>query len=314
MGANECRLSVIIPVFNERQSLRPLLAKLQAVLDRGQGPYEILYVDDGSTDGSGSELRKLTKEEKQVRALVFRRNFGKAAALSAGFHKARGEILITMDGDLQDDPEEIPALLGKLDEQLDLVSGWKYPRHDPLRRRIMSSIFNYVTRRVTGVPLHDFNCGFKAYRREAVEGLKLYGELYRFLPALVASRGYRVGEMKVRHFPRQFGRSKYGIERVLRGFFDLITVVYITKYQTRPMHLLGPIGMATFLAGVVINIYLTVRWFMGEGIGSRPLFFLGILLVVFGIQVVSLGVLAELITYTSHRPEDPYRIREELGD
>jgi glycosyltransferase involved in cell wall biosynthesis len=232
---------------------------------------------------------------------MLRRNFGKAAALGAGFAQARGEVIVTIDGDLQDDPAEIPKLLAKLDEGFDLVSGWKTKRRDPLRRRIPSRTFNAVTGWVSGVRLHDMNCGLKAYRAEVVRGLRLYGELHRFIPVLADHRGYRIAEVPVNHRPREHGRSRYGLERYLRGFFDLLTVSFIGRYRQRPLHLFGGLGLALSFAGFGILVYLTVDKALGHAIGGRPLLILGVLLVVVGIQIFSLGLITELIT--SHHEE-----------
>ena len=230
-----------------------------------------------------------------------RRNFGKAAALDAGFAEAAGDIVVTIDGDLQDDPAEIPRLLAKLDEGFDLVSGWKEKRRDPLTRRIPSKLFNSVTGRVSGVRLHDMNCGLKAYRAEVVQGMRLYGELHRYIPVLAHYRGYRIAELPVHHRPREHGRSNYGVERYLRGFLDLLTVTFMGRYRHRPLHLFGGIGLLTSLIGLIILVYLTVVKLAGHAIGQRPLLTLGVLLLVVGIQLLSLGLISELIT--SHHEE-----------
>lgn len=231
----------------------------------------------------------------QVRALKLRRNFGKSIALAAGFKVAHGDVIFTMDADLQDDPKEIPRFLEALDGGLDLVSGWKRKRNDPLSKTLPSLLFNRATAWITGVKLHDFNCGFKAYRREVIEQLKLYGELHRYIPALANDAGFRIGEIEVEHHPRRFGVTKYGLERYVRGFLDLITILATTRYLQRPGHLFGGLGVGFGLLGVIILGYLSVIWLMGESIGHRPLFFAGILLMVFSVQMISLGVIAELL-------------------
>jgi glycosyltransferase involved in cell wall biosynthesis len=287
-------ISVVVPVLNEEHSLESLYAEISAALD-GHA-FEVVFVDDGSTDGSMDVLGRLHAETTNVVVVHLRRNFGKAAALQAGFLEARGEIVVTIDADLQDDPAEIPKLLSKLDEGFDLVSGWKARRNDPFLRRLFSRWFNRATAVVSGVRLHDVNCGLKAYRAEVLEGMRLYGELHRFIPVLAAYQGYRVAETPVNHRPRQHGRSRYGTERYVRGFLDLLSVTFMGRYRYRPLHLFGGIGLFMGAFGFIILIYLTVLWFWGEGIGHRPLLTLGVLLVVVGIQLVSLGLLSELIT------------------
>ncbi|HEV8686790.1 MAG TPA: glycosyltransferase family 2 protein, partial [Gaiellaceae bacterium] len=256
-------------------------------------------------------LTRLHAVQPNVRVVRLRRNFGKAAALDAGFRNATGDIVVTMDGDLQDDPAEIPRLLAKLDEGFDLVSGWKARRRDPLSRRVLSRVFNWVTGRVSGVRLHDMNCGLKAYRAEVVRGLSIYGELHRFIPVLAHYRGFRVGELSVNHRPRREGRSRYGMERYLRGFLDLLTVTFMGRYRHRPLHLFGGLGLALGFAGFLICLYLTALWFAGHAIGHRPLLTLGVLLVVVGMQFLSLGLIGEMIT-THHEERAVERDPEEL--
>ena len=294
-------ISVVVPVHNEERSVALLYDELDSALQPLRTPWEAVFVDDGSTDGTHAALTRLHAGHENVVAVRLRRNFGKAAALAAGFGQARGEVIVTIDGDLQDDPAEIPRLLLKLDEGFDLVSGWKTRRRDPLRRRVLSRIFNSVTGWVSGVHLHDMNCGLKAYRAEVVRGLRLYGELHRFIPVLAYQRGYRVAELPVNHRPREHGRSRYGLERYVRGFLDLLTVSFIGRYRHRPLHLFGGVGLALSVGGTGILIYLTVVKIMGHAIGGRPLLILGVLLVVVGIQLISLGLITELIT--SHHEE-----------
>jgi dolichol-phosphate mannosyltransferase len=289
-------ISVVVPVYNEERSVALLYEELQAALDPLDTGWEVVYVDDGSTDGSFAALTRLHALHDNVRVVRLRRNFGKAAALAAGFGHATGEVIVTIDGDLQDDPAEIPRLLAKLEEGFDLVSGWKAKRQDPLARRAFSRLFNAGVGLVSGVHLHDMNCGLKAYRASVVRGLPLYGELHRFLPVLAHQRGYRIAELPVNHRPRAHGRSRYGFERYLRGFFDLLSVSFIGRYRHRPLHLFGGLGLLTMLGGGACLLYLTVLKVQGHAIGSRPLLILGVLLVVVGIQLLSLGLIGEMIT------------------
>jgi glycosyltransferase involved in cell wall biosynthesis len=289
-------ISVVIPVRDEERSIALLYDELRAALEPGGEEWEAVFVDDGSTDGTFAALTRLHAAERNVRVVRLRRNFGKSAALAAGFAQAEGNVVVTIDGDLQDDPQEIPRLLAKLEEGFDLVSGWKARRRDRLSRRVPSRIFNRVTGWVSGLRLHDMNCGLKAYRAEVVKGLRIYGELHRFIPVLAHYRGFRVAELPVNHRPREHGRSRYGIERYLRGFFDLLTVTFIGRYRTRPLHLFGGLGLLLGLAGVAVLGYLTVLKAAGHAIGHRPLLTLGVLLVVVGMQFFSLGLLGEMIT------------------
>jgi len=289
-------ISVVVPVFNEERSVALLYEELQAALDPLDEGWEAVYVDDGSTDGSFAALTRLHALHENVRVVRLRRNFGKSAALAAGFSHAAGDVIVTIDGDLQDDPAEIPHLLAKLDEGFDLVSGWKAKRRDPLSRRAFSRLFNTAVGLVSGVHLHDMNCGLKAYRASVVRGLPLYGELHRFLPVLAHQRGYRIAELPVNHRPRAHGRSRYGLERYLRGFFDLLTVSFIGRYRHRPLHLFGGLGLLTIVGGSACLLYLTFLKAQGHAIGNRPLLILGVLLVVVGIQLLSLGLIGEMIT------------------
>ena len=294
-------LSVVVPVRNEERSVALLYDELAAALDPLGEAWEAVFVDDGSTDGSFAALTRLHAAAANVRVVRLRRNFGKAAALVAGFDQAQGETIVTVDGDLQDDPSEIPRLLAKLEEGFDLVSGWKTRRRDPLVRRVLSRLFNAVTSRFSGVRLHDMNCGLKAYRAEVVRGLRIYGELHRFIPVLAHYRGYRIAELPVNHRPREHGRSRYGPERYLRGFLDLLTVSFIGRYRHRPLHLFGGLGLALGAIGLGILVYLTILKLGGHAIGGRPLLTLGVLLVVVGLQFFSLGLISEMIT--SHHEE-----------
>jgi glycosyltransferase involved in cell wall biosynthesis len=303
-------LSVVVPVYNEERSVELLYDEIAAALDPLDHEWEAVFVDDGSTDGSFAALTRLHSRAPNVRVVRLRRNFGKAAALAAGFAQASGDVIATLDADGQDDPAELPRLLAKLDEGYDLVSGWKVRRRDPWRRRLVSRVFNAVTGWISGVRLHDMNCGLKAYRAEVVRGLPLYGELHRFIPVLAHERGYRVTELAVNHRPREHGRSRYGIERYLRGFFDLITVTFMGRYRHRPLHLFGGLGLALGGIGFLICVYLTILWFAGNAIGHRPLLTLGVLLVVVGMQFLSLGLIGEMIT-THHEERALERGRDE---
>jgi glycosyltransferase involved in cell wall biosynthesis len=304
-------ISVVVPVHDEERSVGLLYEELQAALDPLDEPWEAVFVDDGSADGSFGALTRLHAAEPNVRVVRLRRNFGKSAALAAGFAVAEGDTVVTIDGDLQDDPAEIPRLLAKLDEGFDLVSGWKTKRRDPWRRRVPSRIFNTVTSRVSGLRLHDMNCGLKAYRAEVLRGVRIYGELHRFLPVLAHYRGFRVAELPVNHRPRTHGRSNYGMERYVRGFLDLLTVSFMGRYRHRPLHLFGGLGLLLGALGTAILVYLTVLKATGEAIGHRPLLTLGVLLVVVGLQFFSLGLMSELIT-SHHEERAAERDREQL--
>lgn len=297
-------ISVVVPVFNEERSVGPLVDELQAALDALDRPSEILFVDDGSSDGTADRLAALAAEHERVGVVTLRRNFGKAIALMAGFREARGEVIITIDGDLQDDPSEIPTLLAELDAGADLVSGWKRDRQDPWSRRAASKVFNGVTAKVTGSTLHDLNCGFKAYRAEVVRSLALTGDQYRYIPVLAQNEGFRVTEVPVNHRQRSFGHSKYGLERYLRGFLDLMTITFIGRYHHRPMHLFGGLGTVLMGTGFLICAYLTVIRLLGEAIGGRPLLLLGVLLIVVGVQLFTIGLVSEMLQRYHVRPQD----------
>jgi len=304
-------ISVVVPLLNEEESLEPLLAEVTAALDVCDDEFEVVFVDDGSTDGSMRVLSRLHDEHANVVVVQLRRNFGKATALQAAFLEARGDVIVTIDADLQDDPAEIPQLLAKLDEGFDLVSGWKTRRNDPFFRRFFSKIFNWATGAVSGVHLHDVNCGLKAYRAEVLQGMRIYGELHRFIPVLAAYRGFRVAEIPVNHRARQHGRSRYGPERYLRGFFDLLSVTFMGRYRHRPLHLFGGLGLLMGAVGFIFLLYLTMLKLWGYGIGQRPLLTLGVLLIVVGIQLVSLGLISELVT-SQHEERTGERERIEL--
>ncbi len=294
-------ISVVVPVCDEERSVAQLYGEIADALGTLARPWEAVFVDDGSTDGTFAALTHLHDRHDNVRVVRLRRNFGKAAALQAGFEEAQGDVVVTIDGDLQDDPAEIPKLLAKLEEGFDLVSGWKAKRRDPLTRRLPSRVFNWASGAVSGLRLHDLNCGLKAYRAEVVEGLRIYGELHRFIPVLAHYRGFRVAELPVNHRPREHGRSRYGLERYLRGFLDLLTVTFMGRYRHRPLHLFGGVGLLLGAIGTLLLAYLTVLKLSGEAIGHRPLLTLGVLLVVVGVQLLSLGLVSELVA--SHHEE-----------
>ncbi len=306
------RISVIVPLFNEKEALEQLYTEIATEIDQLPYSFELIFVDDGSSDGSLDVLRRLLSSDSRIRVIRFRRNFGKSAALTAGFACARGDCIVTMDADLQDQPSEMAKLLERLGEGYDLVSGWKRVRHDPLTRRLASRVFNFTTALLTGVPLHDINCGFKAYRREVIAEIRVYGEMHRYIPVLASYRGFRVGEVAVSHRPRPFGVSKFGAGRFMGGFFDLCTVIMLTRYNSKPLHVFGILGVFSFLAGLAVETYLTAGWFLGRPIVARPLFFLGIVLLLVGVQFIFFGLLAEMIAYSS-RKEGEYSIQEVLG-
>jgi glycosyltransferase involved in cell wall biosynthesis len=304
-------LSVLVPVLDEAESVDELAARIAAVAESLQLSFEIVFVDDGSRDGTVERIRAAHQRDPRVKLVRLRRNFGKAAALCAGFDHCRGRLVLTMDGDLQDDPEEIPRLLEALDSRdLDLVSGWKRQRSDPASKRWPSRFFNWVTRCVARVELHDFNSGFKVYRREVLEQVSIYGELHRFIPVLASRRGFRVGEIEVRHHARRHGASKYGWDRLYKGLLDLITVLFITKYTRRPLHLFGAFGLIFLGVGFGVNLYLAILWFGGEPLSNRPLLLFGVLVMVLGFQILTTGLLGEMITFKSFRRTDSYSVRE----
>jgi glycosyltransferase involved in cell wall biosynthesis len=309
----EIDVSVVVPVLDEVGTVEKLSQLVAEVLD-GEGlSHEIVFVDDGSSDGTSDRVREAHERDPRVKLIRFRRNFGKAAALCAGFDVARGRLIVTMDGDLQDDPREIPRMIAALEERdLDLISGWKADRKDPASKRYPSLLFNWVTRKLAQVDVHDFNCGFKIYRREVLEEISIYGELHRYIPVLASRRGFRIGELPVAHHPRRHGRSKYGWDRFYKGLLDLITVLFITKYTRRPLHLFGLVGLLAVGIGFSISLYLAIGWTMGESLSNRPLLLLGILLMILGIQVLTTGLIGEMITLRTFRGRDSYSVRERL--
>ncbi len=314
----EIDVSIVIPLFNEIENVADLYSQLVPVLDNLERKSEIIMVDDGSTDGTFEALKEIQGQDRRVWVIQLRRNFGQAAAFSAGFDFARGSVLVTMDGDLQNDPADIPKLLEKIDEGYDIVSGWRVRRKDfLLTRRIPSMTANALISKVTGVKLHDYGCSLKAYRMEVVKNIRLYGELHRFIPAIASWMGTRVAEIPVNHSPRIYGRSKYGLGRTIRVFLDLITVKFLLNYATRPLQIFGMAGLISFIAGMAISIYLTIlRLFFGEALSDRPILLLAILLIMLGVQLILMGLLGELIVRTYHESQDKpiYAVREILGD
>lgn len=310
-------LSVVVPVYNEEESLEQLHRRLAEVLTGLGRPYELIFVDDGSRDASFDVLQRLQAADGRMRVVRLRRNFGQTAAFSAGFDRARGEVIVTIDADLQNDPADIPALLAKIQEGNDVVSGWRRDRQDRfLDRRLPSIIANRLISWVTGVRLHDYGCSLKAYRRDVLSDVRLYGELHRFLPALAHGMGARVAEMPVSHFPRRFGRSKYGISRTLKVLLDLLAVKFLLSYSTRPIHIFGLLGMGSLSIGAALLAYLgVVRLILHQDIGDRPLVLLAILLTIFGAQLVTSGLLAELVirTYYEAQGKPTYTVRDDLG-
>ncbi len=311
MKCSDCTLdySVIVPLLNEEESLPELHRQLTDVLSKLSDKYEILYIDDGSTDNSNSVLQSLKQNDPKVKVYNFQKNYGKAAALDLGFTDAQGGVVITIDADLQDDPYEIPKLVNKLDEGYGVVSGWKKKRKDPLNKTLPSKIFNFVASILTGIKIHDFNCGLKCFRNEVVKNINVYGELHRYIPALAYFEGFRIGEVEVLHHPRRYGKTKYGLARFFYGFFDILTVIFVTKYTHRPLHLFGFVGLFIFFLGFGVNSYLTIIWFYGVGIGQRPLLFLGILLTILGIQFISIGLLGEMIVNFSKIEKKSYKVK-----
>ncbi len=321
-GANSClQLSVVLPIYNEAESLAHLLDELGPALEATGRTYEIICVDDGSTDGSFAELRKRRALDNRVRVVRFRRNFGQTAAFAAGFARARGDIVITMDADLQNDPADIPMLLTKIDEGYDVVSGWRMNRWREgfssfVTRKVPSATANWLISMGTGVTLHDYGCALKAYRSEVVKSINLYGDLHRFIPAIASYYGVTVAEVPVNYRSRKFGRSKYGIGRITRVLLDLLTVRFLLSYSTRPIQIFGLMGLASFALGVVIGIYLSfMKLVFGIDLAERPLLLLAILLVMIGVQFITMGLLAELIVRTYHESQGKpiYIVREELG-
>ncbi|HKY36738.1 MAG TPA: glycosyltransferase family 2 protein [Polyangiaceae bacterium] len=305
------RLSFVVPFMDEEGTLRELADRIDQACQQAGESYELLFVDDGSRDGSVRVVEQLVLQRPQLRLLELQGNFGKSAALAAGFAEARGDIVFTLDADLQDDPKEIPRFLAKLEEGVDLVSGYKAKRHDPISKVVPSRVFNAMVRVLTGVRLHDVNCGFKAYRAVVIKNLRLYGEMHRFVPVLAHWKRFRIAEIVVEHHPRRFGSSKFGGGRFFRGLTDLLTVFFLLRYERRPAHFFGAVGAMVLLVGTGLLSYLSVLWMMGQRIGQRPLLILGVLLVVVGLQILATGLIAELIVHLGSG-QAPYVLRRRL--
>lgn len=316
-------VSIIVPVYNERDSLRELLRQIDAMAATNPqvGHPEVVLVDDGSTDGSWEVIESLAATRPGTLGVRFRRNFGKAAALSAGFERAGGEVYVTMDADLQDDPAEVPRLLAAVEGGLDCVSGWKQRRHDPWHKTYPSRVFNRMINSLTGLNLHDHNCGLKAYRAEIFQEVQIYGELHRFVPSLAAARGFKVGELVVNHRPRTAGVSKYGFERFIKGFLDLLTVYFLTAFRNRPQHLLGRAGLGIFAVGTLVLTVLTASWILTRifdlggvvHLHQSALFYYSILAMLLGAQLLSIGFIAELVTALHRSPAPPYSVAQTAG-
>lgn len=306
-----CDISVVIPLLNEEGSLPELSGRLREVLSSISQAWEVWFVDDGSTDASFEIIRQVRAAEPRFKCVRFRRNYGKSAALAVGFQQARGAIVVTMDADLQDDPDEIPRLIAALNDGWDMVSGWKKKRYDPITKTLPSKFFNYVTARMSGLRLHDFNCGLKGYTRNVTQHVQLYGEMHRYIPVLAKMAGFTCTEIAVQHHPRKFGRTKFGFSRFFKGFLDLLTVLFTSRYTQRPLHVFGTIGSLLFFAGLLINGWLTVEWLLGRPMSNRPLVFLGMLLMLVGIQLISTGLIAEMIAKKEYSTAD-YTVRELL--
>ncbi|MGE5352516.1 MAG: glycosyltransferase [Acidobacteriota bacterium] len=303
------KVSIVVPLYNEEESLRPLANEIKKAMRMISAEYEVIFVDDGSTDKSLSVLKEISRVDPKFKYISFRKNYGKSAALQMGFKQVTGDVVITMDADLQDDPNEIVNLLQKLEEGYDLVSGWKKQRFDPFIKRHSSKFFNYVTGLMSGIKIHDFNCGLKAYRREVVKNLNVYGELHRYMPVLADWQGFTIAEIPVKHHPRRYGSTKFGISRFFKGFIDLMTVIFTTRYIKRPMHLFGFLGAIAFLIGFVVNGYLSIEWMMGHSLSNRPLLFFGMLLIIVGVQFFSVGLLGEMMVHSMQNDKE-YSVKD----
>jgi glycosyltransferase involved in cell wall biosynthesis len=304
------KLSIVIPLFNEEESLNPLANEIRKAIKLLNINYEVIFVDDGSTDGSLKMIKDICKQDRRFRYISFRKNYGKSAALQMGFKQVTGDVVVTMDADLQDDPNEIGNLIKKLQEGNDLVSGWKKKRFDPIIKRYSSRFFNYITRIMSGIKIHDFNCGLKAYRVEVVQSIKIYGELHRYVPVLADWNGFSVAEIPVIHHARRYGKTKFGISRFFKGFIDLLTVIFATRYIKRPMHFFGFLGAIAFLTGLIVNGYLAYEWgFNHQALSNRPMLFLGMLLIIVGVQLFSVGLLGEMLVHNT-MDEKEYIIKD----
>jgi len=304
------KLSVVVPLFNEQDSLQPLSAEIRKVCIANNFDFEVIFVDDGSTDNSLKVIKDICRGDRRFKYVSFQKNYGKSAALNIGFKKASGTVVVTMDADLQDDPGEIPNLILKLNEGFDMVSGWKKKRYDPFIKKHSSKFFNAVTRWFSGVKIHDFNCGLKIYKKNVLDQIRVYGELHRYIPVLANWKGFSVAELVVTHHPRKFGYTKFGISRFFKGFVDLLTVVFITRYAKRPMHLFGFLGAFSLIAGTILNLVLTYqKLFHNMPLSNRPMLFLGVLLIIVGMQFFSLGLIGEMMVSSSHTSNE-YTLRD----
>jgi glycosyltransferase involved in cell wall biosynthesis len=306
------RITVLVPAWNEAESVPVLHREIVAALEALQQPWEVIYVDDGSRDGTGDAIGALAAQDPRVRGVSLRRNFGKSAALATGFELARGEWVVTMDADLQDDPAELPRLIEQLESGYDLVSGWKQNRKDPITKTIPSRFFNTVTSWAAGIRLHDFNCGFKIYRREVTQAIEVYGEFHRFMPALAHWAGFRVGEVPVHHRARRYGKSKFGAARFINGFLDLMSAAFISTSELKPLHVFGRIGLWFLLLGAAIGVWFVAQWVGGAPIRVRPLMLFGMGLAVIGIQLILMGLLAQMIAHLGAHRSYPARRRYNL--
>jgi glycosyltransferase involved in cell wall biosynthesis len=307
-------VTLVIPVYEEAESVTELYRQIDAALEPLDIKVQIVFVDDGSRDGTLGSLQRIFDTDTRIEVLSLRRNFGKTAALLAGFQRASGAIVITMDGDLQDDPKEIPRFLAALEDEKDLVSGWKRSRHDPLTKTAPSKVFNFVVRKATGIPLHDFNCGFKAYRLEVLDELKLYGELHRFIPVMAFWKGFRIGELEVEHHPRRFGRSKFGAGRLFKGMLDFLKVMFLTRYLQRPLQLFGILGLGVWLLGALGFLYILALKVEGQHVFQNhgPLLFLSGIAIISGIQLFMLGLVGEMLRHYAFRPTEEYSVKQAL--
>lgn len=313
--ADKIDISIVIPTFNEEKNVRLLYNELRPVLDKLNKKYEIIYVDDGSTDRTYDELVSMNNADKIVKVIQFRKNFGQTAAMDCGFKSAQGKVIIVMDADLQNDPNDIPRLLEKMDEGYDVVSGWRYNRRDPFSKKVFSKVANIIRRNLTGEKIHDSGCSLKAYKKECFDDLDLYGEMHRFIPALLMWKGFKIGEIKVNHRKRKHGKTKYGIKRLLKGFLDILVVKFWMQYSGRPIHLFGGLGILSFFFGFLIGIYLTIlKLFFSQPLSNRPLLLLSMLLVILGVQLFMFGVLADIMikNYFSGNGKSIYSIKNKV--
>lgn len=308
-------MSVVIPLLNEAESLPELSAQLEKELfSLTNDSYEVIFVDDGSTDNSYEIIKEINKNNPKFKAIRFRRNFGKSAALAVGFERAKGQYVATMDADLQDDPKELSNLLKKINEGYDLVSGWKKERHDPISKTLPSKLFNYVTSKTSGIKLHDFNCGLKLYKKEVVKSVHVYGEMHRYIPALAHWQGFKVTELPVTHHARKYGHSKFGLSRFINGYLDLLTVLFTTRYVKRPLHFFGMLGSLIAFVGFALDTYLTIQWALGlTSLSNRPLALLGVAMIIVGVQFISMGLIGEMIVKSNiSKSNSLYNIKEKL--